>query len=214
MSSYNHFGYSWCGGPFDGGNCPGCRSVGSGNEFVYNPNLYSYNETPNFFNQPPQHQYETYSCELCGDSPHYGFDCQTRPPLVYEQDPCNNQIFSDDQSPYYSSSQPQQFDCCEGSDQGDNKIDSLTIKPFDTFLMGDKVIRTNPKRENHEFIKSSVDDLVPNPKESEVTSVYDDLECSMPLDSPPSPRIDVLGERKVDIDLPFGEHLDTLSMGD
>ncbi|GKB14469.1 hypothetical protein Tco_0848392 [Tanacetum coccineum] len=74
MSSYNHFGCSWCGGPFNGGNCPGCSSVGSGNEFVYDPNPYSYNETPNFFNQPPQHQYETYSCELCGDSPHYGFD--------------------------------------------------------------------------------------------------------------------------------------------
>nr|GEW18258.1 retrovirus-related Pol polyprotein from transposon TNT 1-94 [Tanacetum cinerariifolium] len=87
MSSYNHFGCSWCGGPFNGGNCPGCSSVGSGNEFVYDPNPYSYDETPNFFNQPPEHQYETYSCELCGDSPHYGFDCQTRTPLVYEQDP-------------------------------------------------------------------------------------------------------------------------------
>ncbi|GJV37633.1 hypothetical protein Tco_1410110 [Tanacetum coccineum] len=74
MSSYNHFGCSWCGGSFNGGNCPGCSSVGSGNEFVYDPNPYSYNETSNFFNQPLQHQYETYSCELCGDSPHYGFD--------------------------------------------------------------------------------------------------------------------------------------------
>ncbi|GKC59041.1 hypothetical protein Tco_1086639 [Tanacetum coccineum] len=64
----------------------------------------------------------------------------------------------------------------KGSDKGDNKIDSLTMEPSDTFLMGDK--------------------------------------CSMPLDSPPSPRLDVLGERKVDIDLPFGEHLDTLSTGD
>nr|GEW68667.1 NAC domain-containing protein [Tanacetum cinerariifolium] len=60
-----------------------------------------------------------------------------------------------------------------------------TIKPVDTFLMGDKV-----------------------------TLVYDDLECSMPLDSSPSPRLDVLGERKVDINLPFGEHLDTLSTRD
>ncbi|GKC36011.1 hypothetical protein Tco_1048395, partial [Tanacetum coccineum] len=48
---------------------------------------------------------------------------------------------------------------------------------------------------------------------SEVTS-DSNLECSMPLDSPPSPRLDVLGDRKVDIDLPFGEHLDTLLMGD
>ncbi|GJV11907.1 hypothetical protein Tco_1353448 [Tanacetum coccineum] len=324
MSSYNHFGCSWCGGPFNGGNCPGCSSVGSGNEFVYDPNPYSYNETPNFFNQPPQHQYETYSCELCGDSPHYGFDCQTRPPLVYEQDPCNNQIFSNDQSTYYSPSQPQQFDCCEvcegphyssdcqtrnalvyepnpcnnydfpyfdqpsqftpsqslslselkrrelmtymiesqeqfdktqeqfkinqeklnmdfqnelnrlqemmnlinsnqdppvdlyhleGSDNRDNKIDSLTKEPLDTLLMGDEVISTTPERENDEFIKSSVDDLVPILRESEVTS-DSNLECSMPLDSPPSPRLDVLGDAIVDIDLPFGEHLDTLSTGD
>nr|GEV06429.1 hypothetical protein [Tanacetum cinerariifolium] len=63
-----------------------------------------------------------------------------------------------------------------GVTKGDNKIDSLTMAPSDTFLMGDK--------------------------------------CSMPLDSPPSLILDVLGERKVDIDLPFGEHLDTLSTGD
>nr|GEV97122.1 NAC domain-containing protein [Tanacetum cinerariifolium] len=36
----------------------------------------------------------------------------------------------------------------------------------------------------------------------------------MPLDSPPSPRLDILGERKVDINLSFGEHLDTLLTGD
>nr|GEX68768.1 hypothetical protein [Tanacetum cinerariifolium] len=113
MSSYNHFGCSWCGGPFNGGNCPGCSSVGSGNEFVYDPNSYSYNETPNFFNQPQHHQYETYSCELCGDSPHYGFDCQTRTPLVYEQEPCYNQNFSDNYYPQNSSSFPQQDLCCE-----------------------------------------------------------------------------------------------------
>ncbi|GJS65814.1 hypothetical protein Tco_0680378 [Tanacetum coccineum] len=102
----------------------------------------------------------------------------------------------------------------KGSDKEDNKINSLTIEPSDTFLIGDKVISTTPERENDEFIKSSIDDLVPIPRESELTSIYDDLECSMPLDSLPSPRLDVLGERKVDIDLPFGEHLDTLSTGD
>ncbi|GKF63062.1 hypothetical protein Tco_0183116 [Tanacetum coccineum] len=72
----------------------------------------------------------------------------------------------------------------KGSDEGDNEINSLTKEPLDTLLMGDEVIRTTPERENYEFIKSSVDDLVPIPKESEVTSVYDDLECSMPIDPP------------------------------
>ncbi|GJX12114.1 hypothetical protein Tco_0201973 [Tanacetum coccineum] len=88
------------------------------------------------------------------------------------------------------------------------------MEPSDTFLKGDKVISTTLERENDKFIKSSVDDLVPILRESEVTPVYDDLECSMPLDSLPSPGLDVLGKRKVDIDLPFGEHLDTLSTGD
>nr|GEX24659.1 hypothetical protein [Tanacetum cinerariifolium] len=196
MTSYNYFGCSWCGGPFNGENCPGCSSVGSGNEFVYDLNPYSYNDTLNFFNQPPRHQYKTYSCELCEDSPDYGFDCQTRTPLVYEQDPCNNQNFSNDQSPYYSprvlnlrnSNQdpPVELYHLEGSDNEDNKIDSLTKKHLDTLLMKDEVISTTPESENNEFIKSSVDDLVPIPKDSE----------------------------KVDIDLPFGEHLDTLLTGD
>nr|GEU32797.1 NAC domain-containing protein [Tanacetum cinerariifolium] len=101
----------------------------------------------------------------------------------------------------------------EGSDKGDNKIDSLTKKPSDTLLIGDEVISTTPERENDEFIKSSIDDLIPIPKESEVTSVYDDLECSIPID-PPLPCTDVLGDAIVDIDLPLGEHLDTLSTGD
>ncbi|GJZ05667.1 hypothetical protein Tco_0539460 [Tanacetum coccineum] len=358
MPSYNHFGCQLCGGLFNGGNCLGYSSVGSGNEFVYDPNPYSYNETPNFFNQSPQHQYETYSCELCGDSPHYGFDCQTRTPLVYEQDPCSKQNFSNDKSPYYSMSLPQQFDCCEicegphyssdcqagntpiydqgpcynqnfnddqplfyslnrqqqfdcckvcrgphyssdcqtrnqliyepnlgnnydfpyfdqpsqftppqpiplselerkelitymlksqeqfiinqekfnmdvqneinhlqemlnlrnsnqdppvdlydlkGSNEGDNEIDSLTKEPSDTFLMGDEVISTTLERENDEFIKSSVDDLVPNPRESEVTSVCDDLECDMPVNTH-LPTTDV---RKEDFDIksPLGEQV-------
>ncbi|GJR44424.1 hypothetical protein Tco_1312527 [Tanacetum coccineum] len=113
MSSYNHFGCSWCGGPFNGGNCPGCSSVGSGNEFVYDPNPYSYNETPDFSYPPPQPQFETYSCELCGNDSHYGFDCPPRFPLVYEQEPSYNQNFSDNYYPQNSPSFPQQYLCCE-----------------------------------------------------------------------------------------------------
>ncbi|GKC24409.1 hypothetical protein Tco_1026559 [Tanacetum coccineum] len=90
-----------------------CSSVGSGDEFVYDPNPYSYNETTNFFNQPPQHQYETYSCEFCGGNPYPGFDCQTWNTPVYDQGPCYNQDFGFNQPPFYSPSQPQQFDCCE-----------------------------------------------------------------------------------------------------
>ncbi|GKA48668.1 hypothetical protein Tco_0741626 [Tanacetum coccineum] len=89
-----------------------------------------------------------------------------------------------------------------------------TMEPLDTLLMGDKDISTTLARENNKFIKFSVDDLVPIPRESEVTLVSTNLECSMPIDSQPLPCTDVLGDAKVDIDLPFGEHLDTLLTGD
>ncbi|GJZ81964.1 hypothetical protein Tco_0646958 [Tanacetum coccineum] len=88
-------------------------SVGSENEFVYDPNPYSYNEIPDFSYPPPQPQYETYSCELCGNDSHYGFDCPPRVPLVYEQEPCYNQNFSDNYYPQNSPSFSQQYLCCD-----------------------------------------------------------------------------------------------------
>ncbi|GKB67193.1 hypothetical protein Tco_0928605 [Tanacetum coccineum] len=92
-----------------------------------------------------------------------------------------------------------------GSDKGDNEIDSLTMEPSDIFLMGDKVISTTPKRENDEFIKSSVDDLIPILKESEVTSVSKDLECDMPVNTP-LPTTNVR-EENFDINSPLGEYV-------
>ncbi|GJS86471.1 hypothetical protein Tco_0769107 [Tanacetum coccineum] len=99
----------------------------------------------------------------------------------------------------------------EGSDKVDNKIDSLIKEPLDTLLMGDEVISTIPAKETNEFIKSSVDDLVLIPRDSEVTS-DSDLECDMPATTP-LPTIDVR-EENLEINLPLGEHLDTLSTGD
>ncbi|GKA52970.1 hypothetical protein Tco_0746285, partial [Tanacetum coccineum] len=56
-----------------------------------------------------------------------------------------------------------------------------------------------------------VDDLVPIPRESELTLDSPDLGCSMPIDSPCT---DVLGDALVNIDLLLGEPLDTLSTED
>ncbi|GJZ49979.1 hypothetical protein Tco_0604169 [Tanacetum coccineum] len=97
---------------------------------------------------------------------------------------------------------PVDFYNLKGSDKGYNEINSLTMKPFDTFLMGDEVISTILARESDEFIKSSVDDLVPIPRESEVTS--DSIsECDM---STPLPTTDVR-EEDFDINSPLGEYV-------
>ncbi|GJU85252.1 hypothetical protein Tco_1292798 [Tanacetum coccineum] len=89
-----------------------------------------------------------------------------------------------------------------GSDNRDNKIDSLTKEPLDTLLMGDEVISTTPERENDEFIKSSIDDLVPIPRESEVTLVCDDLEWDRKIDFNPSRDIEELERLLADDPVP------------
>ncbi|GJR46355.1 hypothetical protein Tco_1314458 [Tanacetum coccineum] len=90
----------------------------------------------------------------------------------------------------------------EGSDEGDLEINSLTKEPSDSLLMGFEVISTIPERENDEFIKSSVDDLIPIPRESKVTLV---IECDMPV-TIPLPTIDVT-EEDFDINSALGEHV-------
>ncbi|GJW38568.1 hypothetical protein Tco_0064413 [Tanacetum coccineum] len=70
--------------------------------------------------------------------------------------------------------------------------------------MGDEVISTTPVREDDKFIKSSVDDLVPIPRESEVTS-DSVLECDMPATTPLPPTNN--GEVDFDINSPLEEQV-------
>ncbi|GJW98992.1 hypothetical protein Tco_0180800 [Tanacetum coccineum] len=56
-------------------------------------------------------QYETYSCELCGNDAHYGYDCPPQVPFVYNQDPCFNQDY--DNFPQTSPNFQQQYLGCE-----------------------------------------------------------------------------------------------------
>nr|GEX25291.1 reverse transcriptase domain-containing protein [Tanacetum cinerariifolium] len=53
--------------------CLGCNSKAE-NSFTYEPTPYSYNDSLNFSDYPPQPQYNTYFCELCGNDAHYGYD--------------------------------------------------------------------------------------------------------------------------------------------
>ncbi|GJZ37169.1 hypothetical protein Tco_0583360 [Tanacetum coccineum] len=79
-----------------------------------------------------------------------------------------------------------------------------TMEPTDTLLMGDEVISTTPVREDDEFIKSSVDDLVPIPRKSEVIS-NSVLECDMPATTPLPPTDNE--ELDFDINSPLGEQV-------
>ncbi|GJW37640.1 hypothetical protein Tco_0060560, partial [Tanacetum coccineum] len=100
-----------CEGPLKGGFCSFCASR-DGNSFDYNPNPNSFNESQNFSDYPPQPQYETNICELCGNDAHYDYDCSPQVPFVYNQNPCFDQNF-DNNFPPTSPSFPQQYLCCE-----------------------------------------------------------------------------------------------------
>ncbi|GJW16041.1 hypothetical protein Tco_0020174, partial [Tanacetum coccineum] len=62
------------------GFCFICASS-NGNSSNNDLNLNSFNDLPNDFTHPPQPQYETYLCELCGNDSHFGYDCSPRFPL-------------------------------------------------------------------------------------------------------------------------------------
>ncbi|GJX21624.1 hypothetical protein Tco_0226069 [Tanacetum coccineum] len=55
-----------------------------------------------------------------------------------------------------------------------------TMEPEDSLIMGDEDLSTIPEKESDEVIKSSVEDLVPIPSESEDTS-NNDSECDLPF---------------------------------
>ncbi|GJU94026.1 hypothetical protein Tco_1318782 [Tanacetum coccineum] len=222
MSSYNHLGCSCCGGPFNGEKCPSCSSVGSENEFVYDPNPYSYNETPNFFNQPPQPQ--TYPCEFCGNNDHYGYDCPPQVPFIYNPEPCYNHDFDNDFPQSFLRETPKalllawenffeikhafkekqhqpediqellhkllkdlqiiseeladyintpNWNCPAFYEDDDEEYTIaitpvlLTEEPDNSLSMGDEHLSTIPETESDELIKSSVENLVPIPSESE-----------------------------------------------
>ncbi|GJX98867.1 hypothetical protein Tco_0355886 [Tanacetum coccineum] len=48
--------------------------------FVHDSNPNSFIDSTNNFNPPPQPQYQTNSCELCGNDAHFGYDCPTQVP--------------------------------------------------------------------------------------------------------------------------------------
>ncbi|GJY19582.1 hypothetical protein Tco_0391073, partial [Tanacetum coccineum] len=125
MSSFEQQSYFSCRNPLDdqpcryctcercgyynrGVPCLGCNSK---NSFTYEPTPYSYNDSPNFSDYPPQPQYETYSCELCGNDAHYGYDCPPQVLFISNPDPCYNQDF--DNFPQTSPNFQQQYLCCE-----------------------------------------------------------------------------------------------------
>ncbi|GKA36117.1 hypothetical protein Tco_0722608 [Tanacetum coccineum] len=116
-----------CGEPLYGHPCRWCTCERCGNDLrdgycflchSRNRDSFTCDSTPNSFDNPLdfsypplQPQYVPYSCELCGNNAHYGYDCPPQVSFVYNQDPCFNQNF--DYFPQTSPIFSQQYPCCE-----------------------------------------------------------------------------------------------------
>ncbi|GJT54024.1 hypothetical protein Tco_0989078 [Tanacetum coccineum] len=119
--------------------------------------------------------------------------------------------------------------CCDDNDYEEstiplNEIDSQispsiaitpvlpTLEPEDSLIMGDEELSTIPEKESDEFIKSSVEDLVPIPSESEDTS-ESDSDCDLPSCDDFSP-INVYEEKSVTFSNPLFDSNDDFTSSD
>ncbi|GJV43088.1 hypothetical protein Tco_1427624 [Tanacetum coccineum] len=178
------------------GFCSFCNSE-AGNSFVYDSNPNSFNDPPNIFTRLAQPQYESYSCELYGTNSHYGYDCPPQFPLysIDHQENLNQQRISDvhdrwdkieesknellnmvqsfcemviqqKQAANIDQSPPQEMSIQDMEDLKQHYLDEMqSIRDEDLSII--------PEKESDEVIKSSVEDLVPIPSESEDTSGSD-----------------------------------------
>nr|GEW91141.1 hypothetical protein [Tanacetum cinerariifolium] len=127
-----------------------------------------------------------------------GYECSQRVSLVYEPKPCNNQNFSDNAYPHDLPVNPSlniqnepdvhelfiskliqqklQNEYAQPFPAIAITFDLPTREPEDSLRIGDEHLDTISKTKSNEFIKSSVENLVPNPSESE--NLFDS-ECDM-----------------------------------
>ncbi|GJU90473.1 hypothetical protein Tco_1302896, partial [Tanacetum coccineum] len=137
---------------------PTCYS-GDGSSFTYDSTPNFVNDSPNVFNPPPQPL--TYTYEFCGNDAYYGHDCPPQIPVCYDDD--DDEESSIPLKDIIISGLPP----CVAITPDSPKTDSL--------IMVDKHLDTIPETESNKFIKSSVENLVQNPSESE-----DECECDVP----------------------------------
>ncbi|GJT19771.1 hypothetical protein Tco_0878477 [Tanacetum coccineum] len=145
-----------------GGFCLFC-TLRDGNSFIDAPNPNSFNDPPNVFTHPPQPQYESYPCELCGNDAHYGYDCPPWVSLI--EDYRNKRI-----DIHYRS------ECEIKIDEHKDNFNKMSIE----IKKKEKELRQQEQAANNKFIKSSVEDLVPIPSESKDT-LNSDSECDLPF---------------------------------
>nr|GEU41029.1 retrovirus-related Pol polyprotein from transposon TNT 1-94 [Tanacetum cinerariifolium] len=180
-----------CGNILMNGTCLKCNSE-DGNSFTYDHTLESFNKVQSISNPPLQSHFNIYLCQICESNSHYGYECSQRVPLVYEPEPCYNQSCGDNDYPHDLPGYSVNPSLNIQNEPSDHELfiskliqqklqneytrpfpaiaitfDLPTVEPEDSLRMGDEHLDTIFEKESDEFIKSSVENLVPKPNESE-----------------------------------------------
>nr|GFA55662.1 hypothetical protein [Tanacetum cinerariifolium] len=183
-SNINHCCYE-CGDPLDGIFCKRCTLIKQSMELpqalpIFHPTFHSEAESPftldstptyvdeshNVSKPPPQSP--VYPCEFCENDAYYGHYCTHQAPFIYSE-PCYNQDFNFLQN---FQNVPQQYPCCDDCRVTHDAYQFTPTEPIDSLSMGDEHLDTIPATKSDEFIKSCVENLVPNPSESEGENEY------------------------------------------
>nr|GEZ23300.1 hypothetical protein [Tanacetum cinerariifolium] len=141
-------------------------------------------ESSNIFNPPPQPPMN--SCEFCGSNAQYGHYCTPQAPFnnpEYQTSMCEMvcQIVQKKQEEKRIEEEQAAnarywkiLACCDDDDDDDDVDYTIAItpvlstkEPIDSLSMGDEHLDTIPAMESDKVIKSSVENLVPIPSESE-----------------------------------------------
>nr|GEX47255.1 hypothetical protein [Tanacetum cinerariifolium] len=117
-------------------------------------------ESSNIFNPPPQPL--IYYCEFCRSNAQYGHYCTPQAPSD-NPEPGYSQDFNFPQNIHNFQ---QQYLCCDQCG-GPHETFQCQQEPVDSLSMGDEHLDTIPETESDKVIKSSVENLVPIPSESE-----------------------------------------------
>nr|GFA85558.1 hypothetical protein [Tanacetum cinerariifolium] len=156
------------------------------NQTYFEPNP-CYDSNYSSFDQP-----QTYSCALCGNAHQYGSDYLPRFSfqdlnMKLDRDGSLKELFKEMKSMFEEYRQREQA----------YKLSTHTLEPS----RRNEDLNTIPEKESNEFIKSSVEDLIPIPSESEDTSGSESV-CILPSCDDFSP-IDVPEEKVVTFSNPL-----------
>ncbi|GKD38782.1 hypothetical protein Tco_1258989 [Tanacetum coccineum] len=169
-----------CGNDLRDGYCFLCNSW-NGNSFIYDSSPNSFDNPPDFSNPPPQPQ--TYSCEFCGNDAHYGYDCPPQGILeLFRKLHDDVQNIHEELAEYINTLSWNLLTIYCDNDDDDDEDYTIVITPdlpiTDSLIMKDEHLDTISETELDELIKSSVENLVQIPSESEDLS---DGECDLLL---------------------------------